>query len=106
MKVVDLGALARFSSEKLQKIEILGSRFMFFDQYCLEPGQAQRPHRHDGSDKVYVVYEGRARFEVDGETCDVSAGQVVVCPAGSDHGVSNPGPERVRLLVAMAPKPG
>lgn len=106
MKVVDLGTLTRFAQDKMQKVSILDTSRMFFDLYCLEPGQSQRPHRHDGSDKVYVVFEGRARFTVEGEERDVDAGQAVVCPAGSEHGVSNPGPERARLLVAMAPRPG
>jgi mannose-6-phosphate isomerase-like protein (cupin superfamily) len=102
MDVVELAAVARFSAEKLQKVSILDSPRMFFDLYCMEPGQAQKPHRHAGSDKVYVVLEGRARFAVDGEERDVEAGHAVVCPAGSDHGVSNPGPLRAKLLVAMA----
>ncbi len=106
MNVVELSAIARFSPEKMQKVSILDTPRMFFDLYCLEPGQAQKPHRHDGSDKVYVVVEGRVRFTVDGEERDVEAGHAVVCPAGSDHGVTNPGPGRARLLVAMAPRPG
>ena len=106
MHVVDLAAVARFSSERMQKVSILDSPRMFFDLYCLLPGQSQRPHRHEGSDKVYVVLEGRVRVTVDGEARDVDAGHAVVCPAGSDHGVSNPGPARAMLLVAMAPRPG
>jgi mannose-6-phosphate isomerase-like protein (cupin superfamily) len=105
MKVVELAAILKFSPEKMQKIAILESPRMFFDLYCLEPGQAQKPHKHEGSDKVYMVLEGRARFVVDGETRDVESNHAVVCPAGSDHGVSNPGPGRAQLLVAMAPKP-
>jgi mannose-6-phosphate isomerase-like protein (cupin superfamily) len=106
MKVFELGAVARFASDKMQKVALLESRYLFFDLYCLEPGQAQKPHRHEGADKVYVVYEGVARFDIGGETLDVHEGSGVVCPAGSDHGVSNPGPGRARLLVAMAPRPG
>lgn len=105
MKIVELATLQRFSPDKLQKIPILDSPRMFFDLYCLEPDQSQKPHRHEGSDKVYVVLEGTLRFDVDGETRDVGPSHAVVCPAGSDHGVSNPGPGRAQLLVAMAPKP-
>jgi mannose-6-phosphate isomerase-like protein (cupin superfamily) len=36
----------------------------------------------------------------------VLPGDLVCAPAGEEHGVRNPGPDRLVLLVVMAPKPG
>jgi hypothetical protein len=31
---------------------------------CLDPGQAQKVHAHDGADKFYFVLEGHGKFTV------------------------------------------
>ena len=77
----------------------------FLDVYCLRPGQAQTPHAHPGSDKVYVVLEGSPTVEIDGERQELREGDAVLCPAGSSHGVQNGSPRDARLLVMMTPPP-
>jgi hypothetical protein len=37
---------------------------------------------------------------------EVGPGDLACAPAGEAHGVRNPGPDRLVLLVMMAPKPG
>lgn len=95
----------RFDASKMQKLNLFETPRFFCDVYCLEPGQAQKPHRHDAADKVYAVLEGEVRVRVGEETAAVSAGGAVLAPAGQDHGVENPGPGRAALLVFMAPRP-
>ncbi len=70
---------------------------------CLEPGQSQPEHTHDGQDKFYYVIEGHGEFVVGEETRDAGVGMVVWAPAGSKHGVTNNGITRLVLLVGMAP---
>lgn len=70
---------------------------------CLEPGQTQRAHAHDGADKFYFVLEGRGRFTVGDEEREAEAGMLVVAPAGVEHGVANEGRTRLSLLIAIAP---
>ncbi len=95
----------RFDASKMQKVNLFETPRLFCDVYCLEPGQAQRPHRHEGADKVYAVLEGEVRVRVGADTATVGAGSAVLAPAGEDHGVENPGPARAALLVFMAPRP-
>ncbi len=95
----------RWDASKLQKVNLFDTPRFFCDVYCLEPGQAQKPHRHDGADKVYAVLEGEVRVRVGAESATVTAGAAVLAPAGEDHGVENPGPSRAALLVFMAPRP-
>ncbi|MBI3248511.1 MAG: cupin domain-containing protein [Deltaproteobacteria bacterium] len=95
----------RFSIEKMQKVNLFDTERMFCDVYCFEAGQEQTPHAHKGSDKVYYVLQGQARIRVGHETKELGPGGAALAPAGSDHGVQNPGPERLTVLVFMAPKP-
>ncbi len=104
MDVADLAA-RRFSEAGLQKLNLFQTPRFFADVYCLEPGQEQKAHAHEGSDKVYVVLEGRARVRVDDEERELGPNQAAMAPSGAAHGVRNPGPERLALLVFMAPVP-
>lgn len=94
-----------FSEEKMKKNSLFDSPHLFYDTYCLRPGQAQKVHAHEGSDKVYYVLRGTGRFTVGGEERDLGAGDAVIARAGDPHGVSNETQEDLVLLVTMAPRP-
>lgn len=94
-----------FSGEKLQKNSLFDSERLFYDAYCLMPGQEQKVHTHEGSDKIYYVLEGTARFTVAGEERDLGPGNAVIARAGEAHGVRNASGENAVLLVTMAPPP-
>ena len=96
---------AVFSAEKMAKCNLFDSQNMFCDVYCFEPGQVQKAHAHAHSDKIYSVLEGVADIEVGGETRRVEPGGLAHAAPGVSHGVSNPGPGRLKILVFMAPKP-
>lgn len=99
-------SLAAFSPEKMSKVGLVDTPNLFCDAYCLEPGQAQAGHRHAVGDKLYYVVSGRGRVRVGGDERDVGPGDLACAPAGEEHGLANPGPERLVVLVVMAPKPG
>lgn len=105
MEVAAVAARQRFSAEKMQKVNLFETPRMFCDIYCLEPGQAQKPHAHAGADKVYFVLEGEGEFSVGDEQQRLGPGHAVLAPAEIDHGVRNPGPARLTVLVFMAPNP-
>lgn len=97
--------VAQFSSEKMKKNGVFETDRLFCDVYCFEAGQAQSVHTHDGSDKVYFVLEGKGMFHIGGERRELGKDEVALAPSGEPHGVENPGPERLKLLVVMAPRP-
>jgi quercetin dioxygenase-like cupin family protein len=105
IEVRNFAALRRFSIDKLQKLNLFETERFFCDVYCLEPGQEQKAHSHAGSDKLYAVLEGTAEVRVGTETRDLRAGEIALCPAGSEHGVTNRSNARTALLVFMAPRP-
>ena len=96
---------ASFSEKKMQKNALFDSECLFYDLYCFLPGQAQKVHAHEGSDKVYYVLRGTGRFTVGDEVRDLGIGHAVIARAGEQHGVRNETGEELVLLVTMAPRP-
>ena len=89
----------------MNKNALFDSPHLFYDLYCLLPGQAQKVHAHEGSDKVYCVLEGTGRFTVGDEESDLGQGNAVIARSGEPHGVRNDTQENLVLLVTMAPRP-
>ena len=104
-RFVPVSERLRFADEKMQKVNLAETDSLFCDVYCLEAGQAQKAHTHAVGDKLYYVLAGRCLARVGEEEREVGPGTLVCAPAGDEHGVRNPGPERLTLLVMMAPKP-
>jgi len=98
-------SLLAFSADKMRKVGVVDTPSLFCDAYCLEPGQEQAGHRHAVGDKLYYVLSGTGRIRVGSEERAVRPGDLACAPAGDEHAVRNPGPERLVLLVVMAPKP-
>ena len=96
---------ATFQPDRMAKIALAATPRVLLDLYALEPGQSQKVHSHDGQDKVYVVLEGRGRITVGSAAESVEAGEAVVAPAGTAHGVINDSGERLLLLVLVSPPP-
>jgi quercetin dioxygenase-like cupin family protein len=87
------------------KNNVFDSERMFCDVYCFEAGQTQVAHAHAGSDKIYYVLSGTAEIQIGDETRRLGPGGAAHAAPGEPHGVTNPGPGRLSLLVFMAPKP-
>lgn len=105
MDYVTLKSQRKFLQEKMQKIPVFTSDKMYCDQYCLLPGQSQRVHTHDAEDKIYIVLEGEAMFDIGDERELLAEGTATIARAGVPHGVINESDSNVVLLVVMAPKP-
>jgi len=97
--------VTEFSEKKMKKNAIFDSPHLFYDAYCLLPGQAQKVHAHEDSDKVYYVLRGTGSFTVGEEERDLGEGHAVIARAGESHGVRNATQEDLIILVTMAPRP-
>ena len=95
----------KMSAEKMGKIGLSSTPRTQLDLYCVAPGQAQSPHRHESEDKIYYVVEGSGRVSVGGVEERLGPGEAVVAPAGVDHGLVNDSPEPLLVLVVVAPPP-
>jgi mannose-6-phosphate isomerase-like protein (cupin superfamily) len=61
------------------------------------PGGGSRLHKHP-YEEIFVTLEGEATFTVGDATIEVSAGQVVVAPAGVPHKFVNSGSGPLRQV--------
>jgi mannose-6-phosphate isomerase-like protein (cupin superfamily) len=89
--------------EKFYKSTLWQGEHVMVGLNCLEPGQVQSVHAHNGADKFYFVLAGKGSFVVGDEERTIETGMVVIAPAGVPHGVTNTGAERLSILVAIAP---
>ncbi len=105
MDVKNLREARRFDPQKMVKSGVFATDRLFYDVYCLEPGQAQKVHSHAGSDKVYLLLDGVAVVTAGAEERTLIPDEAVLCPAGIPHGVRNDGPDRATLLVVTTPPP-
>ncbi len=105
MNAKDVFAQIQFSPEKMQKVNLYETPNFFCDVYCLEPGQSQKPHAHEGADKIYYVLEGRGTFLVGETEQELTQHQIVLAPSGAQHGVHNISEARLTILVFMSPNP-
>jgi quercetin dioxygenase-like cupin family protein len=90
-------------AEKFYKTTLWQGQHVMIGLNCLEPGQSQKVHAHDGADKFYFVLEGHGKFTVGEEVKEADTGELVVAPSGVPHGVTNNANVRLTLLVTIAP---
>jgi mannose-6-phosphate isomerase-like protein (cupin superfamily) len=67
------------------------------------PGTESTDHHHTVADEVYLVWSGRGRVRVDGETRSVGLGDAVTVRPGQRHKLWSDGPEDLVLVVSCAP---
>ena len=102
MSKLSIRKLEKFSPERMEKINVFESPRLMLGLNCLEAGQSQRHHSHPEADKFYYVVAGRAVFSLGDETLEATSGEMVLCPAGSPHGIER-ALERTTILVGLAP---
>jgi quercetin dioxygenase-like cupin family protein len=69
-----------------------------------EPGGAAQAHDHP-FEEAYFFLDGEIEAELDGQTYQLRAGDVVFAGVGSVHGFYNVGTQRVRWIETQAPQP-
>lgn len=105
MIIENLSKLARFSAEKMGKVDIARGDTLFVGLNCFEPGQEHAAHAHAGQDKLYFVLEGQAEIRVGDETASVSPGAAAFAPSGVLHSIRNTGSVRLVVMAVLAPPP-
>jgi quercetin dioxygenase-like cupin family protein len=93
----------RYQADKMAKVDLVSTARLVAGLNCFEPGQVQKVHAHAGSDKLYVVVEGRGEFSVGAEKRTLGAGDLLHVPENVEHGVVNTGTGRLAVLIVIAP---
>lgn len=96
---------AVYLPERMAKATLFRSERMLVGLNGFEPGQEHGLHAHDGTDKLYHVLSGEGLFLLPDRTEPMTAGSLLVAPSGVPHGIRNSGPQRLLVLVVLAPAP-
>ena len=69
----------------------------------IPPGGEIGLETHDENDQILSFISGIARAEVGGEAREVTAGDIVIVPAGTEHNFTNAGPNPLVLYTVYGP---
>jgi mannose-6-phosphate isomerase-like protein (cupin superfamily) len=69
----------------------------------IPPGGEIGLETHDGNDQILSFISGVARAEVGGESREVTPGDIVIVPAGTEHNFINAGPNPLVLYTVYGP---
>lgn len=79
----------------------LNDKGRLFGKITLRPGCSIGYHVHETDSELFYVLKGQAQYNDNGTPCRVFAGDVMLCPAGSGHEISNNGPEDLELCAVI-----
>lgn len=65
------------------------TNFLFVHRGVIMPKSGIGEHIHRKMEEMFIIYTGRAQFTVNGHTTELPARSLVLCPAGSSHGIFN-----------------
>lgn len=72
--------------------------------FCLDPGsEALDFHAHDLGHEVFLIMQGRCRFEIDGKEAVLEPGQACIALADQPHRVTVVGDEPVLMYLSVSP---
>ena len=81
--------------------EELNNKGRLFANITLKPGCGIGFHMHENESELFYVMKGQALYNDNGTEYIVNAGDVMICPAGTGHAVSNNGEEVVELCAVI-----
>lgn len=78
--------------------------FNFIDLTEIPADSSIGLHKHSNNDEeAYVVISGEGLMTIDGRQVYLKSGDVVINAPGGTHGLFNPGPEVLRIVVLDVP---
>ena len=105
-RVFPISEVAKSSDEAAVKTLFASHEHSNSVVWVVKPGQEVACHTHTTSDDIWIVMQGSGSFHPEpGQDVRVSAGQVIVNPAGTCHGVTNDGDGDFVFVGVIAPAP-
>lgn len=65
----------------------------------LSDGAAIPPHIHVNVEEIYYILDGRGEINIEGETKEVEAGDVIYIPPGKAHTLIHEGDRPIRFIT-------
>ena len=79
----------------------LNDKGRLFANITLHPGCGIGFHMHENESELFYVMKGEVLYNDNGTECVCSAGDVMICPAGTGHAVTNNGTEDAALCAVI-----
>ena len=79
----------------------LNDKGRMFANITLKPGCGIGFHVHEGESELFYLMKGEVLYNDNGVEQVLSAGDVMICPAGTGHGVTNNGTETAELCAVI-----
>lgn len=99
------GGAGVFQYMNLLPGEVMKTNFLFVHRGVMPPKTGIGEHIHRTMEEMYMIFDGVAQYTVNDRTAVLPAGSLVLCPAGSSHGIYNPGDKTLQWMnvgVGMA----
>ena len=80
--------------------EELNDKGRLFANITLKPGCGIGYHVHEQDSELFYLIQGQVLYNDNGVECTLSAGDVMICPAGTGHSVTNNG-EQDAVICAV-----
>lgn len=79
----------------------LNDKGRLFANITLRPGCSIGYHVHENDSELFYIMKGEALYNDNGTECVLSAGDVMICPAGSGHSIANNGQEVLEVCAVI-----
>ena len=81
--------------------EELNNKGRLFGNITLNPGCGIGYHVHENESELFYIMKGNVLYNDNGVTCSLSAGDVMICSAGTGHAVTNDGEETAEICAVI-----
>lgn len=81
--------------------EDLNNKGRLFANITLKSGCSIGYHIHETDSELFYLMKGEALYNDNGVECVLSAGDVMVCPAGTGHAIANNGQEDLEICAVI-----
>ena len=81
--------------------EELNNKGRLFGNITLNPGCGIGYHVHENESELFYVIKGTVLYNDNGVECTLGVGDVMICPSGTGHAVSNNGEEVAQLCAVI-----
>ena len=79
----------------------LNNKGRLFANITLNPGCGIGFHMHENESELFYVMKGEALYNDNGTLVPVSAGDVMICPAGTGHAIANNSEEVTEVCAVI-----
>jgi len=79
----------------------LNDKGRLFANITLKPGCSIGYHVHENDSELFYLMKGEALYNDNGVECVLSAGDIMICPAGTGHSIANNGDEVVEICAVI-----